>query len=74
MNFLQSSWNLYAKSFKILGENTNYLLKKKKKCSGCAEIDILNSRHVIQQTRERSISKEDCKYLKKNMTFKTSNV
>lgn len=48
--------------------------KRKKWCSGCAESDILSSRDVIQQTIERSISKENCKHLKRNVTFKTTDV
>lgn len=43
-------------------------------CSGFAEIDVLCSSDVIQQTIARSCFTENCKHFKKNLTFKTTSI
>lgn len=50
------------------------MFSKKEWYSGFAQIDILSSSDVIQQTVARSIYKENCKHLKKNITFKATSV
>lgn len=50
------------------------MLSEKEWYSGFAQIDILSSSDVIQQTIARSVYKENCKHLKNNITFKATSV